>query len=111
MQNTTHATLATSTEGMVTSPHGLASEAGLEVLRAGGNAIEAAIAIGAALSVNYPHFTGLGGDAFWVIGDRTGMLRTLSGIGQAAQTLPSFSTAIPLRGAGSTLTTAATGWR
>ena len=64
MQNTTHATLATSTEGMVTSPHGLASEAGLEVLRAGGNAIEAAIAIGAALSVTYPHFTGLGGDAF-----------------------------------------------
>ncbi|SAL34837.1 gamma-glutamyltransferase [Caballeronia udeis] len=105
MHNTT---LATSTEGMVTSPHALASEAGLEVLRAGGNAIEAAIAIGAALSVTYPHFTGLGGDAFWVIGDRTGMLRTLSGIGQAAQTLPAFSAAIPLRGAGSTLTTAAT---
>jgi len=101
-------TLATSTEGMVTSPHALASEAGLEVLRAGGNAIEAAIAIGAALSVTYPHFTGLGGDAFWVIGDQTGMLRTLSGIGQAAQTLPMFSAAIPLRGAGSTLTTAAT---
>src|SRR5882757_11006934 len=101
-------TLATSTEGMVTSPHALASAAGLEVLRAGGNAIEAAIAIGAALSVTYPHFTGLGGDAFWVIGDRTGMLRTLSGIGQAAQTLPAFSAAIPLRGAGSMLTTAAT---
>jgi gamma-glutamyltranspeptidase len=101
-------TLATSTEGMVTSPHALASAAGLEVLRAGGNAIEAAIAIGAALSVTYPHFTGLGGDAFWVIGDRTGMLRTLSGIGQAAQNLPAYSGAIPLRGAGSTLTTAAT---
>ncbi|MBN9114052.1 MAG: gamma-glutamyltransferase, partial [Pandoraea sp.] len=51
---------------MVTSPHALASEAGLEVLRAGGNAIEAAIAIGAVLSVTYPHFTGLGGDAFMV---------------------------------------------
>ncbi len=72
-----NATLATSTKGMVTSPHALSSEAGVEVLRAGGNAIEAAIAIGASLSVTYPHFTGLGGDAFWVIGDRTGMLRTL----------------------------------
>ncbi len=86
---------------MVTSPHALASEAGLDVLRAGGNAIEAAIAIGAALCVTYPHFTGLGGDAFWVIGDRQGILRTVSGIGQAAQELPAFTGAIPLRGAAS----------
>jgi oxamate amidohydrolase len=94
--------------GMVTSPHALASAAGCEVLRAGGNAIEAAIAIGAALCVTYPHFTGLGGDAFWVIGDRTGMLRTISGIGQAAGQLPAFDGAIPTRGAASALTTAAT---
>lgn len=94
--------------GMVTSPHALASEAGREVLRAGGNAIEAAIAIGAALCVTYPHFTGLGGDAFWVIGDRSGMLRTLSGIGQAAAQLPTYDGAIPTRGAASALTTAAT---
>jgi gamma-glutamyltranspeptidase/glutathione hydrolase len=94
--------------GMVTSPHALASEAGRDVLRAGGNAIEAAIAIGAALCVTYPHFTGLGGDAFWVIGDRGGMLRTVSGIGQAATHLPSFDSAIPVRGAASAITTAAT---
>ncbi|QQC65656.1 gamma-glutamyltransferase family protein [Paraburkholderia ginsengisoli] len=100
--------LATSTGGMVTSPHALASEAGRDVLRAGGNAIEAAIAIGAALCVTYPHFTGLGGDAFWVIGDRAGTLRTLSGIGQAAAQLPAFSASIPVRGAASALTTAAT---
>jgi gamma-glutamyltranspeptidase len=100
--------LACSTGGMVTSPHALASAAGLEVLRAGGNAIEAAIAIGAALCVTYPHFTGLGGDAFWVIGDRNGLLRTVSGIGQAAARLPAFAGAIPARGAAATLTTAAT---
>lgn len=100
--------LARSNGGMVTSPHALASTAGLDVLRAGGNAIEAVIAIGAALCVTYPHFTGLGGDAFWVIGDRHGMLRTVSGIGQAAATLPAFDGAIPLRGAASALTTAAT---
>ncbi|MGF6770896.1 gamma-glutamyltranspeptidase [Paraburkholderia sp. GAS199] len=105
MQNQT---LADRTGGMVTSPHALASAAGLDVLRAGGNAIEAAIAIGAALCVTYPHFTGLGGDAFWVIGDRSGMLRTLSGVGQAASELPAFDGPIPLRGARAALTTAAT---
>ncbi|CAG4901138.1 gamma-glutamyltransferase [Paraburkholderia saeva] len=100
--------LAQSTRGMVTSPHGLASEAGLEVLRAGGNAIEAAIAIGAALSVTYPHFTGLGGDAFMVISDRAGNVRTLSGIGQAAARVPDYQGAIPVRGPAAALTTAAT---
>ncbi|HEV3422497.1 MAG TPA: gamma-glutamyltransferase family protein [Paraburkholderia sp.] len=105
MHNTT---LASSTGGMVTSPHALASAAGLDVLRTGGNAIEAAIAIGAALCVTYPHFTGLGGDAFWIIGDRHGLLRTLSGIGHAAANPPTFAGAIPLRGAAAALTTAAT---
>lgn len=100
--------LARSRDGMVTSPHALASEAGLEVLRDGGNAIEAAIAIGATLSVTYPHFTGLGGDAFWIVSDRDGQVRTLSGIGQAAQALPAFADAIPTRGPAAALTTAAT---
>ncbi len=93
---------------MVTSPHALASEAGIEILRDGGTAIEAAIAIGATLAVTYPHFTGLGGDAFWLMSDRAGNVRTLSGIGQAAQTLPAFGESIPTRGPGATLTTAAT---
>ncbi|WP_144142119.1 gamma-glutamyltransferase family protein [Paraburkholderia sp. BCC1884] len=100
--------LAGTRGGMVTSPHALASEAGRDVLRAGGNAIEAAIAIGAALCVTYPHFTGLGGDAFWVIGDRHGMLRTISGIGQAAAQLPAYDAAIPSRGAAAAITSAAT---
>ena len=55
--------------GMVTSPHHLASQAGLAVLREGGTAIEAAIACAAALCVVYPHMTGLGGDAFWLISE------------------------------------------
>lgn len=53
--------------GMVTSPHHLASQAGLQVLRDGGTAIEAAIACIACLAVVYPHMTGIGGDAFWLI--------------------------------------------
>lgn len=73
--------LATSSKGMVTSPHELATLAGLDVLKSGGNAIEAAIAIAASLNVTYPHFTGFGGDAFMIISDRNGKVRTLSGIG------------------------------
>lgn len=53
--------------GMVTSPHHLASQAGLAVLREGGNAVEAAIAACAACAVLYPHMNGLAGDAFWLI--------------------------------------------
>ena len=71
--------------GMVTSPHSLASAAGVDVLRAGGSAIDAAIAASAVLSVVYPHMTGIGGDAFWLIHDgRTGKVRYLSGGGSAA---------------------------
>lgn len=55
--------------GMITTPHHLASQAGLAVLRDGGNAIEAAIAAAATLSVVYPHMTGLGGDGFWLIAE------------------------------------------
>ncbi|MEQ9609502.1 MAG: gamma-glutamyltransferase, partial [Kiloniellaceae bacterium] len=56
--------------GMVTAPHHLAAEAGLEVLRDGGNAVEAMIAAAATIAVVYPHMNGLGGDGFWLIGRR-----------------------------------------
>ncbi len=56
-----------SRRGMVTSPHHLASEAGLRVLRENGTAIEAAVAMAATLPVVYPHMTSLGGDGFWLI--------------------------------------------
>ncbi len=54
---------------MVTSPHHLASEAGLRILKDGGNAIEAAVATAAALAVVYPHMNGIGGDSFWLISE------------------------------------------
>lgn len=99
---------ARSSKGMVTSPHTLATEAGLRVLRDGGNAIEAAIAMGAAIAVTYPHFCGIGGDAIWIVADRDGRTTTLMGIGQAAEKTPAYSGKIPLRGAGSTVTSACT---
>lgn len=58
---------ARSTRGMVSAPHHLASEAGLRVLREGGNAIEASVAIAATLTVVYPHMNAFGGDNFWLI--------------------------------------------
>lgn len=71
--------------GMVTSPHSLASAAGADVLRAGGSAVDAALAASAALSVLYPHMTGIGGDAFWLIHDsRTRQVRYIDGGGRAA---------------------------
>ena len=96
-------TLASS--GMVTSPHSLSSAAGVDVLRAGGSAIDAAIATSAVLAVVYPHMTGLGGDAFWLIHDgASGKIRYLNGGGKAAEgaTLSALEARglneIPLRG-------------
>jgi oxamate amidohydrolase len=99
-------TPARSSRGMVTTPHRAASEAGAKVLRRGGTAIEALIAAGAALTVLYPHFCGLGGDAIWLVADREGRRDAIMGIGQAAETLPRLDT-IPSRGPLSALTTAA----
>ena len=49
--------------GLVASPHYLASQAGVETLKRGGNAVDAAIATNAVLNVAYPHMCGIGGDA------------------------------------------------
>src|SRR6266568_5582515 len=72
--------------GMVATPHVLASESGLAALRAGGNALDAAIAAAATISVVYPHMNGVGGDNFWLIYDATtSRLTALCGAGRAAR--------------------------
>jgi gamma-glutamyltranspeptidase len=53
--------------GMVTAPHHLASQSGLAVLREGGNAVEAMVAMAASIAVVYPHMNSIGGDGFWLI--------------------------------------------
>lgn len=52
------------TRGIVAGPHYLASEAGAQILKDGGNAIDAAVAADAVLCVVYPHMTSIGGDLF-----------------------------------------------
>ncbi|ANJ66639.1 gamma-glutamyltransferase [Halothiobacillus diazotrophicus] len=73
--------------GMVVAPHHLAAQAGLSVLRDGGNALEAAVATAAALAVVYPHMTGIGGDAFWLFKSPGSAPVSIDGAGRLAMEL------------------------
>jgi gamma-glutamyltranspeptidase/glutathione hydrolase len=101
--------LARGRRGAVVAPHHLATEAGLAMLRAGGHAVDAAIAANAALGVVMPSACGIGGDAFWLIWDAAGETRggrqlALNGSGRspggadAAQLRREGHEVMPLRG-------------
>lgn len=55
--------------GMVASEQGLASQVGLDILKAGGNAVDAAVAIGFALAVTLPNAGNIGGGGFMMVHD------------------------------------------
>ncbi|MEM7170063.1 MAG: gamma-glutamyltransferase family protein [Pseudomonadota bacterium] len=104
--------------GMITSPHHLASEAGLAVLRDGGNAIEAMVAAASTIAVVYPHMNSIGGDGFWLISQADGLVTAIESCGGAGQraTIDYFlergCEAMPARGplAANTVAGAVGGW-
>ncbi len=70
--------------GMVASAHPLATQIGVEILKKGGNAVDAAIAVNAALGFLEPVACGVGGDLFAILWDpKTGKLHGLNGSGRA----------------------------
>ena len=74
--------------GMVASSHPLATQIGIEILKNGGNAIDAAIAVNAALGLMEPTGCGIGGDLFAIVWDpKTKKLHGLNASGPSPQSL------------------------
>jgi gamma-glutamyltranspeptidase/glutathione hydrolase len=103
----------------VAAPHMLAAEAGNAILREGGNAIEAMLAMAATIAVVYPHMNSIGGDAFWLVREPGGRVRAIEACGPAARlaTIKRYRDkdyeTIPTRGPDAALTVAGAlgGWR
>jgi gamma-glutamyltranspeptidase/glutathione hydrolase len=119
MAETTRWPEARASRGVVATPHTLASEAGRDTLRAGGNAVDAAVAAAVTISVVYPHMTGIGGDSFWLIHDATSrQVLALNAAGRSARAVRlddyrrRFGDTITARGGAAALTVpgAVSGW-
>ncbi len=83
-QTSTWRPVVLSDTGMIASGHPLASEAGIRILKAGGNAVDAAVAAWAVQGLTEPEMTGLGGDMFMLIYlARTGEVKFINGTGVA----------------------------
>lgn len=102
--------------GAVVASHSLAAQAGLDILREGGNAIEATIAVAATLAVVYPHMTGIGGDGFWLLHAPGQAMQSIDACGAAGEAvtrgLYGDATSIPWRGplAANTVAGTLSGW-
>jgi gamma-glutamyltranspeptidase/glutathione hydrolase len=96
-----HRSLIMGRNGAVGANHPLATQAGLDTLRAGGNAVDAAVAIALALGVVEPMMSGLGGDGFYhVHSAATGAALVYNGTGPAprAATPAGFADGIAVHG-------------
>lgn len=76
--------MAYGANGMCASSTPASTLAALDVLRRGGNAIDAAVTASAVLLVSEPHMTGIGGDCFALIGREDGSVTGLNASGRAA---------------------------
>ena len=83
-QTSTWRPVVLSDTGMIASGHPLASEAGIRILKSGGNAVDAAVAAWAVQGLTEPEMTGLGGDMFMLIYlAKTGEVKFINGTGVA----------------------------
>ncbi len=74
--------------GVVTAGHPIAASAGLQMLLKGGNAFDAAVAVGAAIAMGEPEMNGIGGNGFMTVFDRkSGKVLSLSMAGAAPKAL------------------------
>jgi oxamate amidohydrolase len=73
--------------GAIATPHAMATAAGAQAYEEGGNAIDAALAAAAMLTVVYPHQCALGGDLFAAVGLPGGESKSINGSGAAATAL------------------------
>ena len=69
---------------MITAPHHLATKTGSDILKEGGNVVEAMIASAAIISVVYPHMNSMGGDNFWLISDKNKNIHAIDSCGPAS---------------------------
>jgi gamma-glutamyltranspeptidase/glutathione hydrolase len=96
-----HRPLIMGRHGAVGANHPMATQAGLDTLRAGGNAVDAAVAVSLALGVCEPMMSGLGGDGFFHVHMAAADLaRVYNGTGTAplAATPERFAAGIPVTG-------------
>lgn len=75
------------TSGMCATSHPLAAQAALDILKTGGNAMDAAIAGAILLGICEPQMTGIGGDCFALWSDPSGTIQALNGSGRAPAAL------------------------
>ena len=94
------------------APHFKATEAGMDILRRGGSAVDAMVAAAAAIAVHYPHMNSLGGDGFWLI-QRAGEAPVAIDAAGCAAAAVDTQVAPPSRGASAAFTSAGTvaGWQ